>query len=349
MSDRTKIEWADATWNVVLGCDRVSSGCQSCYAIGNARIRESNPNPKVAGPYTGLVERRGDRLDWTGRVNLVPDRLQLPLRWQKPRKIFVTAQSDLAHAAVQTEFIAQVFAVMAVAQRHVFQLLTKRPARMRSLLSNPDFVDQVRRHAATLDADWDGDSVDWPLPNVWLGVSAEDDRWGRVRIPILMATKAAIRFVSAEPLLGPITLCRCDSASGQHPAPTNPQCPLHGVVRLDWVIAGGESGRNARPMHPQWARDLRDQCRAHDVAFLFKQWGEWAPSAGADGDQLVTADTGDSTPWSPAAVRESPVDRNAAVMRRVGKRAAGRMLDGHVWDQYPDPDRELVANGSRAR
>lgn len=352
MSAHTKIEWADATWNVVLGCDRVSPGCQSCYAIGNARVRESNPNPKIANPYTGLVEHRGDRLDWSGRVNLIPDRLPLPLRWQKPKKIFVTAQSDVWHAAVSDDFLAQVFAVMAVAPRHVFQVLTKRPGRMRSLLSNPDFLDEVRRHARLLDPAHS--DVGWPLPNVWLGVSAEDARWARVRIPVLLETKAAVRFVSAEPLLGPITLCRCDGASAggqvqQHPDVVNPVCPLHGLVRLDWVIAGGESGRNARPMHPDWARHLRDQCRAADVAFLFKQWGEWAPSGGAVGDHQVTADTGCRSPWTPEDGGDGQTDRHLVPMRRVGKRSAGRRLDGLTWDQYPHHRAsEPAALGSRA-
>lgn len=348
MSDRSRIEWTDATWNIVLGCDRVSAGCSGCYAISNARIRESHPDPKIAVPYAGLVERRDGRMDWTGQVNLVPDRLHLPLSWKKPRKIFVTAQSDLFHPAVPDEFLVQVFAVMAVAQRHVFQVLTKRPGRMRALLGRPEFTEQVGRAATELDRSWTA-AAGWPLPNVWLGVSAEDNRWASIRVPGLLQTPAAVRFVSAEPLLSAITLCCCDGTAtllSQH------GCPLHGSVRLDWVIVGGESGPNARPMHPDWARQLRDQCHAAGVAFLFKQWGEWGPSTGEPGDRWVPPEPdGDpllAQPADPAKrLAQEVMNRLSGVpllvpvadapMRRVGKRQAGRRLDGRSWDEYPKP------------
>lgn len=329
MSDHSRIEWTDATWNVVLGCDRVSAGCSGCYAISNARIRESHPNPKIAVPYAGLVEHRGVRLDWTGQVNLVPDRLHLPLRWTRPRKIFVTAQSDLFHSSVPDEFLVQVFAVMAVAQHHVFQVLTKRPARMRSLLSNPEFVDRVSCRAAELDRDQAGEDSGWPLANVWLGVSAEDQKWADVRLPVLLQTPAVVRFVSAEPLLGPIRLCRCDGAAYEaqrHPFLVDQGCPLHGGVRLDWVIVGGESGPNARPMQPAWPRQLRDQCQTTGVAFLFKQWGEWGPSAKST--EIGPGHRSDDLP-----------------MRRLGRRVTGRLLDDRTWDEYPS---RLAARPDRA-
>lgn len=316
MSDGTGIEWTDATWNVVIGCDKVSRGCDHCYAIRTATRMTSNPNPKVSEPYAGTVKAG----EWTGRVNLIEDRLTLPLRWRKPRRVFVNAQSDLFHKSVADEFVARVFAVMALAPQHTFQVLTKRPGRMRSLLggwgihnlvmdrfANDDDL-YVRRALAA------GGGQAWPLPNVWIGVSVEDQKSADLRIPILLDTPAAVRWLSCEPLLGPVNLpaCRClgvgSIAHGRHwPDTVCDQCRGSGS-QIDWVVVGGESGPGARPMHPDWARSLRDQCAAANVPLLFKQWGEWAP----DGE----------LPY-----RE--------IMTRVGKRNAGRELDGALHDAYP--------------
>lgn len=296
MSDNTAIEWTDATWNPVVGCDKVSPGCDNCYAIRTARRMSANPNPKVSAAYAG-TEAGGE---WTGQVNLLEDRLDQPLRWQKPRRIFVNAQSDLFHKEVPNEFIARVFAVMVLAPQHTFQILTKRPGRMRSLLNSPDFISLVD---STLggdksDAPWD---LDWPLPNVWLGVSVEDQKTADLRIPLLLDTPAAVQWLSCEPLLGPVDLSQWvkphTDTCGDEFAP--PWCICDYPPKGDWVVVGGESGPNARPMHPDWARSLRDQCVAAEVPFHFKQWGEWQ-----DGS-------------------------------RVGKRAAGRLLDGRTWDEYP--------------
>jgi protein gp37 len=265
----TGIEWTDRTWNPVTGCTKVSPGCEHCYAERIARRFTGSP----AFP-DGFA------------VTLHPERLGAPLRWRGSCRVFVNSMSDLFHPQVPSEFIARVFAVMAATPWHTYQVLTKRPARMRALLTQPAPVSE---------------GVGWPLPNVHLGVSAEDQKRAQLRIPVLLRTPAVLRFLSAEPLLGPLVLHRRwlarDGSSGG----------------IGWVIVGGESGPGARPMRPEWARSLRDQCQAAGVAFFFKQWGEWAP-----------------TP-SPAAEPELAVP-----MVRVGRKAAGRLLDGRIWEEFPE-------------
>lgn len=324
MSDKTGIEWTDATWNPTKGCDRVSPGCDNCYALTQAKrlkgmgsaAYQLDGDSKTSGP--GFLSH-----EW-------PLALDQPLRWTKPRRIFVNSMSDLFHDNISDEFIAQVWAVMALAPRHTFQILTKRHARMRSLLSSDDFARAVgetwMRHPSRITyTEYPG----FPLPNVWLGVSTENQQWADIRIPALLATPAAVRFISAEPLLGPIDLLD--------------------VKHLDWVIVGGESGPGSRPMHPDWARSIRNQCENSETAFLFKQWGEYIPVSlcrtkvvtapdGRDGDVWLSGDGINHQPWTPDSAgalsgRWHPFDD--AVMRRVGKHAAGRLLDGRTWDEYP--------------
>lgn len=260
MGDNSGIEWTDATWNPVTGCDKVSPGCDHCYAESIAHRFAGTP----AYP-DGFA------------VTLRPERLDQPLRWRKPRKVFVNSMSDLFHKDIPDEYIARVFAVMALASQHTFQILTKRHARMRALLSSTAFQDSVidaaadhpeldRRHQVGRGAplcDWDGS---WPVPNVWLGVSVENQQWADIRIPALLDTPAAVRFLSCEPLLGPVDLAL---TAVQHDG----ALPYRRASYLHWVIVGGESGPGARPMHPDWARSLRDQCTAARVPFLFKQAG----------------------------------------------------------------------------
>ena len=276
MADGSKIEWTDATWNVVIGCDKVSPGCDHCYAIRTAHRMQANPNPKIAAAYAG-TEADGE---WTGQVNLVEDRLELPLSWTRPRRIFVNAQSDLFHKDVPDEFIARVWAVMGAAPQHTFQILTKRHGRMRSLLKSPSFHRLVGEHLERY-ADptrggfiptgpWDGLSW-WPLPNVWLGVSVEDQQRADLRIKVLRDTPAAVRWLSCEPLLGPVCLDAFHSSDGHKPGAFAP-CEAW-PPGIDWVVVGGESGPGSRPMHPDWARTLRDQCVAAGIPFLFKQAG----------------------------------------------------------------------------
>ena len=237
MSDRTSIEWTDTTWNPVRGCSRASSGCEHCYAERMAS-RFCGPGE----PYEGLARRAPAR--WTGEVTLVPRVLAEPLKWRKARRVFVNSMSDLFHAALTDEQIAAVFGVIAATPQHTYQILTKRPERMRAWCAS---------------AAHDG-GQDWPLVNLWLGVSVEDQQRADERIPALLATPAARRFVSCEPLLGPV---RFNDVPVLRRVNAGPQ--------LDWVIVGGESGPGARPMDEDWVRAIRDQCKAAGVPFFYKQ------------------------------------------------------------------------------
>lgn len=324
MADNTKIEWSDATWSPLVGCTHISTGCDHCYAASLASGRlASTPT------YEGLAENG----KFNGTVRLLPDRLDQPLRWKRPRMIFVNSMSDLFHESAPDSYIAQVFAVMARAPQHTFQVLTKRHGRMRSLLNSHDFHAEVWQWLNGPEV-----SVPWPLPNVWLGVSAEDQKWADIRIPALLSTPAAVRFVSAEPLLGRITLA--DSWL----MPQMSKSLTDGV--LDWVIVGGESGHGARPMHPDWARAIRDDCVAAEVAFLFKQRGEWTWSEPGEfrlpgkphSDRVAVMHPAGMTALTKANPFD-PFERGhpnwTTRIERIGKKAAGRELDGRTWDEYP--------------
>lgn len=368
MGDNTGIEWTEATWNPVVGCTHVSAGCDHCYAARETSGRLSR-NPT----YAGLAVRGR----FTGEVRLLPERLEQPLRWRRPRRVFVNSMSDLFHDSVPDEYIAQVFGVMAAAPRHTFQVLTKRPGRMASLLSQPwrghREEDTFPRVVAEYWQHYDGEAgggMPWPLPNVWLGTSVEDQKWANVRVPKLLEAPAAVRFLSCEPLLGPVDLtpylrhqCDCDmaAAAAGHPWDGMHYRQSEYGPRVDWVIAGGESGPDARPMHPGWVRSLRDQCVAAGVAFFFKQWGEYLPVPVED-DPKFSGGRAFNHPRggrASATIRERgtrafssgetrpmrPGDRNGfgemldddTLAVRVGKKAAGRLLDGMGWAQYPEP------------
>lgn len=341
----SRISWTDETWNPLVGCAHVSPGCDNCYAA-----RESSGRLRDLPVYEGIAEDGR----FTGKVRLLPERLYQPLRWSKPRRVFVNSMSDLFHPDVPDGYVAQVFAVMALAPRHTFQMLTKRAGRMASLLSAPSFASTVARAADDIVADpdspvaqrrggrvpatpslWETDDapvVRLPLPNVWLGTSVEDQKRAELRVPKLLASPAAVRFLSCEPLLGAIDL------SPWLPTPSVPRSQQHTQPPgLDWIICGGESGPGARPMHPQWARDLRDRCGRAEVAFHFKQWGEWAAvNDGARGSDLrFFADTGSSDLVRDGDGDPFCTDSDYALMRRVGKKSAGRLLDGRTWTEFP--------------
>jgi protein gp37 len=293
----TAIEWTDVTWNPTTGCDRVSPGCDHCYALtlaarlkgmGSAKY-QNDGNPRTSGPGFGVTTHEAT--------------LAAPLRWREPRMVFVNSMSDLFHKDVPDEFIGSVFDVMARAPQHTYQILTKRHGRMRSLLNRWADDGWMWRRS---DMMWCGPLRD-PLPNVWLGVSVEDQKGAELRIPVLRDTPAAVRFLSCEPLLGPIDLL---GKAGVGCEETGPAITHEGVsqrtdygtgveydcdhqVGVDWVICGGESGPGARPMHPDWVRSLRDQCVSAGVPFHFKQWGGRTPKSG------------------------------------------GRELDGRTWDEFP--------------
>ncbi len=227
MSENSPIEWTDATWNPVAGCSLASAGCTNCYAMRMAARLEAMGVEK----YSGLTRKSGGRAKWTGKVRCDEASLEVPHRWRSPRKVFVNSMSDLFHDEVPEEFIRKVWDVMRSTPRHDYQLLTKRPDRMREVLSKPGFD---------------------VLPNAWLGTSVESgDVVGRIEH--LQRTPAAIRFISFEPLIGPIG---------------SPN--LAGIA---WAIVGGESGPAARPMNEDWVWAIERLCRRFDTAFFFKQWG----------------------------------------------------------------------------
>jgi protein gp37 len=300
MSAGTSIEWTEATWNPTTGCDRISSGCDNCYALTlAARLKamgslkyQSDGDPRTSGPGFGLAVH--DSV------------IAQPLWWRTPRLVFVNSMSDLGHARIPRVALARIFAVMALTRRHRFQVLTKRPGRLARLLAGEDFLAAVAEQATDLIGSrgwmrWQmdlggqrlaGDSglgdgwtvVDsprvstwvppWPLPNMWLGTSIESDRY-TFRADQLRQAPAAVRFVSAEPLLDAL--------------------PSLNLAGIDWVIAGGESGAGHRPLDLDWVRDLRDRCAEQQIAFFFKQVGGRTPKAGGrllDGrthDQMPTA------------------------------------------------------------
>jgi len=245
MGATSTIEWTEATWNPVTGCTKVSPGCDNCYA-------------------EKIVERFNGKGSFAN-VRRNSDKLFLPFRWRRPRRVFVNSMSDLFHADVPDSFIANVWSVMARTPQHTYQVLTKRHARMRSLLNSDAFYDQVRSLAP---------GAAWPLPNVWLGVSVENQHWADIRVPALLETSAYVRWLSCEPLLGPVDLTACDiGIDALSPDWSNQMGAPHPL--LDWVVVGGESGPGARPMLAGWARDIRDQCAKAEVPvpFFFKQAG----------------------------------------------------------------------------
>jgi protein gp37 len=263
MGDKSAIEWTDATWNPVRGCEKISPGCKHCYAETFAERFRGVPGH----PY----EQGFD-------VRLVPDALGLPLRWRKPRTIFVNSMSDLFQVGVPIDFIARAFAVMALAPRHTFQVLTKRAARMREELSDASFyarvLDAADREFRPARPELRSIGITRPpARNVWLGVSVEDRKYGLPRVEELRQTPAAVRFLSVEPLLEDLG-----------------ELDLRGI---DWVIVGGESGLGARSMQVEWVRSIRDQCAATRVPFFFKQWGGLRKKVAG---RLLDGRTWDETP-----------------------------------------------------
>lgn len=308
MTGKTNIEWTEQSWNPIVGCSIVSPGCTNCYAMKMAhRLQAMADKPRWTktgvgtAHYAGTTKVVNGKAVWTGKLALAPEHvLTAPLRRKKPTTYFVNSMGDLFHEDCSDEWIDKVFAVMALTPQHTFQVLTKRAARMRDWVSLPvqNWYDgrafRVLQASRSISPAHDG-CPRWPLPNVWLGVSCEDQQRYDERKEHLRETPAAVRFFSFEPLLG---LISADYLG-------------------DWAICGGESGPGARPMHPDWARALRDQCAAAGTAFFFKQWGEWAPSAAnmGKGDGLVA---------------------------KVGKKAAGRLLDGVEHNGFPSVHGEAV-------
>ena len=357
----TKIEWVmnpDGTqgerWNPIVGCTIATPGCTNCYAMRAAWRMSHNP---ATPQYHGTVKMVNGNPVWTGKMALAEKVLTAPLHRKKPTTCLVNSMGDLFHENVPDEWIDRVFAVMALCPQHRFQILTKRAARMRAYFARDDdgFMAAEARieHRAKRIARESGSPIPvgktltgtMPWPNVWLGVSVEDQRRADERIPDLLATPATIRFVSAEPLLGPVNFLVTDARGHDITAlrgiavdPTDPDGAdeYYRTNKIDWVIVGGESGRGARPMHPDWARDIRDQCVAADVQFFFKQWGSWIPFDQKVETSLGIKDVDDAFDIGDAAERNILHlwdDEDGAIPLR--KKAAGRILDGREWSQMP--------------
>lgn len=357
----TKITWTNATWNPVTGCSKVSAGCANCYAEREwARL---SANPKLPG-YFGRK--------FTD-VMCHENRLDQPIRWTRPRMIFVNSMSDLFHEDVPFEFIDKVFAVMAATPHHTFQILTKRPERMKEYIDSVTKISDMPldchhffgkdiklwkrgelianliheidgKTASFKNTTWESPEVSpdlsvWPLPNVWLGVTAENQDAADERIPILLDTQAAFRFVSIEPMVGPVNLDMMitqstgdrfrvvvSSLMGRKTLwDTKNLLEEEDINKIDWVICGGESGPKARPVDPEWIRSLRDQCRFTDTAFFFKQWGEFI-----DESQM----TDRSVQMSGKTF--SMLSNGAPTLWRCGKKVAGNMIDSEIIEQFPN-------------
>ena len=325
------VDWFDATWNPTAGCSLVSPGCDHCYAMRIA-AQLARMGGKTGARYAGLTTPERSGPIWTGEMRVAEDLLAWPLLRRRSRRIAVSLMSDLFHENLPTTTLDLVHAVMRAAHWHRFLVLTKRSERMRAYYNDPQTSQRIaensnllpslslptrgRRPRAVTRARPPSAPDAWPLRNLWLGVSVEDqDRLARVRD--LLQTPAAIRWVCFEPLLDqvrpeavPVGDRYFDAFRGNHytidgSGPAAFEGPAWRP--LDWVVAGGEIGAGARPMHARWAREIRDKCASAGIPFFFRQWGEWVPSNGPSGEEMT----------------------------RVGKRAAGWLLDGRTWDQTP--------------
>ncbi len=294
---KSKIEWTEKTWNPVTGCAKVSAGCKNCYAERDWCRLSANPKTVYFGrKFTDVMCH--------------PERLLTPFFWKKPAKVFVNSMSDLFHEDASDRFILDVFGTMATLQQHTFQILTKRPERMKK------FLDSISETFFK----------NMPLPNVWLGVSVEDQKTADERIPLLLDTPAAVRWVSVEPLLSKIFISPFLVSKFTQKGYLNGNAFImsHNSNKLDWVVVGGESGSKARPMHPYWVRSIRDQCKDAGVPFLFKQWGSYAPISTTTGAQILPfGQYNTSTGFG---------------FKKVNKKAAGRLLDGVLHDEYPEKE-----------
>lgn len=296
----TRIEWCEETWSPVTGCTKVSTGCENCFAESMAK--------RLRGRY-------GYPADEPFRPTYHPDRLDIPLHWRKPRRIFVCSMGDLFHPHISYNFVESIWDTMFNSPQHIYQILTKRPERML------EFTETMSRYRNR--------RTDYE--NVWLGVSVEDQETADERIPILLNIPAAVRFVSFEPLLGPIEFQFGWLESGPGASLQRDQKGWTGPI--DWVIVGGESGPNARPMHPAWPLSIRDQCQEAGTPYFFKGWGSWSPIVYKGSNRIravcLTPNRGEILLHKPWRIN----------MKRMNKKAAGRKLNGRTWDEYPESRR----------
>jgi len=320
----------DRAWHLVSGCTPVSPGCDHCWAAREAHMRAGQSNEKIKGKYEGLTTEEGR---WNGQIRLMENNLDLPFRVKKPAVWAIW--NDLFHEDVPDIFIINALAVMAESH-HTFLLLTKRPERMREIMTHKTVAADVWLQTTT---GIDASPLVWPLPNVWLGVTAENQEQADKRIPMLLQIPAAVSFVSVEPMLGPVEISKYLTTA----APTSYKIlsRFYGPMGFDetgsqpektkinglgWVICGGESGPGARPMHLDWARNLRDQCQAAEVPYFFKQHGEWKHVPTVEDSRIF----GKSLKLFPEL---------GVTFAKVGKKKAGRLLDRRTWDDMPEKER----------
>lgn len=316
----SKIEWTDKTWNPIVGCSKVSPACDNCYAEQQAGMCA---NFKQA-QYQDVVRISPDcdtyLGQWNGRTSFVESQLDKPLKRKKPTKYFVCSMSDLFHESVPFEWVAKVFSVMALCPQHTFQVLTKRPERMAYFFEVVKNIDQHPELDQLLFDPWravyaaPGDSLPWPLPNVWIGTTVENQEQADRRIPHLLKCAAPVRFLSVEPMLGPVELGMWLEYS------------------IQWVICGGEAGPRARPMYEGWALSLMEQCRDASIPFFFKQWGEWYPHPTTSCFPFAIS-YGNTYVWGHGS---------GLVSYRVGKKVAGRLLDGVEYSEFPEEFPEVA-------
>ena len=350
MADHSTISWTDATWPIVAGCEYASPGCSNCWAVRDSWRLAHNPNPKVHNAYFGTVDKLpSGKLVWSGIIRPLPERLDWPLKWRGFKRIFVCSQADLFHPKVPNEFIAAAFGVMAVCPQHTFQVLTKHPGRMRSFF---EWVAGQQNGAAETCAwearhvpgvsGWQHDEpVEWPLPNVWIGVTVEDQRRAEERIPELLRTPAAKRWLSVEPMLEAINLRQswvdylegwtaeqvcCGRRRGGECC-GDPDAQQVQTERIDWVVCGGESAQtraNTRPFAIEWARDLMQQCRAASVPFFMKQLGT-APT--------WRGHSGPGEHWPADTTKNDTGHGYFAIMPPVGKGSRYKFHDPEHWPE----------------
>ncbi len=330
MTTGTRIEWTEETINPLIGCSKISPGCDHCYAERQAKRLKAM---KVRG-YADVVNEDG----WTGRTAFVESELEKLVRWRKPRNVFVGSMTDIFHESVPDAVIDDIFAVMAIAGNNNYQILTKRPKnalrhmkRHAEMWENTLFSSNMLRLSRRFnDPKWhEKETREWPLKNVWFGVTAENQEQADKRIPYLLSIPAEVRFISIEPMLGPIDISWVWRNT------------KHQDTVTDWVIVGGESGPGARPMHPEWVRSIRDQCKAGRVPFFFKQWGEYVPQV--QNPEALTERTADKALYVDLDGETRTASRGArgkaATVQKVGKKAAGRKLDGKIHDAMPGGER----------
>lgn len=320
MADNSKIEWTDATWNIITGCAIESPGCTNCYAMRLAGSRLQH-HPSRAG----LTRTSAAGPVWTGEVRFNAEWLRQPLEWKRPRLIFPAAHGDLFHPGVPDAWLDLIFAVMAItAKRHTYQCLTKRPARAAQYLRGL-MTDAGRRRidaaARTLGHTFAFEGMlllQVPVLNVMIGASVEDQRYADARLPHMreIAEMGWRTWASYEPALGPVDWSGWDF--------------------LTWIVSGGESGPGARPHHPDWHRATRDFCAANRIAYHFKQWGAWMPGRPGDRTEVGLWMHANGDTFSPVEGQQFHPAPLSSQLVRVGKKAAGRLLDGREHDGFPE-------------